>query len=91
MDLRAHRIALKGEYDLARREEIRRVFDTFSTGESIVIDMSAVTFVDSTFLNALARVHLRLREPAITLVGVTAQIRRVLHLMGFQKLFSIQD
>jgi anti-anti-sigma factor len=77
---------VRGEVDVASRPELRRivgeVLDTYRRGP-IVIDLSAVTFADST----LARLLLELDELALRLgtraraTGASPSLRRLLRIM----------
>jgi anti-anti-sigma factor len=47
-----------GEYDIAHRSALQHHFDALCTEpRSVVLDMSAVTYVDSSFVTELIRVH----------------------------------
>ncbi len=85
----AHRIVLGGEYDLSREEEVSSLFESLSTDAAVVVDMSAVTYVDSTFLRALANLHYRFKGSPVTLMGANERIRRILHIVRFDQLFRL--
>jgi anti-sigma B factor antagonist len=85
------RIELSGEYDLNRKEELGLLFATLPADGRAVIDLSRVTYVDSTFLHELVSLHLRLKEHGVTLVGANSAIRRVLDIVGFDQLFRIAE
>jgi anti-anti-sigma factor len=86
------RVALQGEYDIARRDELR---ETLASIEGpATIDLSEVTFGDSTFLQELVRVKRRLDSDgggALVLAGANLNIRRILKIAGFEKLFEVVD
>ncbi len=46
-----------GEYDLTCRDQLRAVLDSLSEAASIVLDLSDVTYIDSTVINELVRLH----------------------------------
>ena len=46
-------IKLDGEYDLRRKDEVAGLFGSLDGESSVVIDMTKVTFIDSTFLREL--------------------------------------
>lgn len=85
------RIELHGEYDLSRQEELAALLASLTGEQSIVLDMTHVTYVDSSFLNELGTLRSRFPESKITLQGVSPQLRRVLSLMRFETLFDIVD
>lgn len=87
----AHHIELDGEYDLTRKEELRLLFAALPDNTAAVIDLSRVSYVDSTFLHELALLHFRLRAPGVTLTGANASIRRLLSIVKFDQLFCIAD
>jgi anti-anti-sigma factor len=84
----AHYIRLSGEYDIARKSEIAAAFDGLTNGAPVTIDMTDVSYVDSSFLNELMR--LRLKELPVTLIGAQPNILRVLQLTKLDRLFILQ-
>jgi anti-anti-sigma factor len=84
-------IELSGEYDLARKQELAAEFAELTNGDPLSIDMRRVTYVDSTFLNELAALRLRLDERSVTLVGVRPNILRILQLVKFDRFFTFSD
>jgi anti-anti-sigma factor len=85
------RVELDGEYDLNRKEEVAQLFASLSTDGPAVLDMSRVTYVDSTFLRELAVLHLRFKEFPVTLVGVDSNVERILRIVKFDRLFRFAD
>jgi anti-anti-sigma factor len=85
------RIELEGEYDLSRREQIAAIFGSLRADRPIIIDLTKVTFIDSTFLHLLATLRLRFKEQPITLTGATANVKRILKLVKFEQLFVLTD
>jgi anti-anti-sigma factor len=84
------RIELEGEYDLSRKAELASVFASIDGGDGpLVIDMSKVSYVDSTMLNQLSRLRFRHRDRQITLAGVSLNVRRILDIANFDRLFQI--
>lgn len=84
-----HQIELEGELDLNREAEIRRLFNSLEKDGPLTIDLRRVTYADSSFLRLLASLALRFQEVPITLSGATPQLRRVLGIVQFDKLFQI--
>lgn len=89
--LESHRLELDGEYDLTRRDELTFLFAAIPDNAPAVIDLSRVSYVDSTFLHVLASLHFRLKAHGVTLTGANASIRRLLSIVKFDQLFSIAD
>lgn len=85
------RIELHGEYDLSRREELAALLASVDGVKAVVLDLTRVTYVDSSFLNELGALRTRLKDAHITLLGVSPQLRRVLSLMRFDTIFEIVD
>lgn len=82
-------LRLEGEYDLSRRDEIAALFGSIDGEKPLVIDMAAVTYIDSTILSELARLRVRQKYQAITLAGASEHVRRVLTIAKFDKIFLI--
>jgi anti-anti-sigma regulatory factor len=53
-----------------------------------VIDMTAVTYIDSTFLHQIDVLCLCRKQHRVTLPGVNKLVRNVLHLVNFDHLFQ---
>ena len=80
-----HTISLAGEIDLANAGEIeaelRRVEATVA--EVILVDLSGVSFIDSTGLKVLISAAARSRDAnRLVLTGVTPSVLRVLRIAG---------
>jgi anti-anti-sigma factor len=85
------RVELEGEYDLSQREQIAALFGSLRADGPVNIDLTKVTFIDSTFLHLLATLRFRLKDQSITLTGATPNIRRILKLVRFEQLFILAD
>jgi anti-anti-sigma factor len=83
------RIELNAEYDLTSKEDIASLFRSLRADGPVVIDMTKVTYIDSTFLHELAGLHSRFRQHRITLLGVNKNLQRLLHIVNFDHLFRI--
>jgi anti-anti-sigma regulatory factor len=89
-DQATRHVILHGEYDLARRDELRAALSLLESSGG-VIDLFAVTYGDSIFIGELAALKRRLDGAPVTLAGADANMRRLLHLVGFDKLFHVVD
>jgi anti-sigma B factor antagonist len=86
-------LILSGEADLAVADDVTEL-GTLGLEEpatqQLVVDLAAVTFIDSTTLGAL--VHLRNvaadNEKTLKLVNVPDRVGRVLHIAGLDKVFA---
>jgi anti-sigma B factor antagonist len=88
-------LALAGEIDLATSGQFRGAIDrALSTpGSSVVIDMTDVTFMDSTMLRELLRAHKDVDAGGgrLVIAGVQAAVRRLFELTGTSGLFVLAD
>jgi anti-anti-sigma factor len=55
------------------------------------IDLSRVTYLDSTVLNILFALRRKFQEVPITLLASQRNVRKILQIAGFDKLFQIID
>jgi anti-anti-sigma factor len=90
---RAHdgirRLKLVGEYDLADRAQLSALFGSLAPDGPAVIDMTAVTYIDTTFLHEVDALRLRLKGHHVTLVGLNESLQRLFHIVNFDHLFDI--
>jgi anti-anti-sigma factor len=84
-------IRLEGEYDLTRKDEVAAIFASIDDVGPIVIDMTNVTYIDSTILLALAKLKSRYDGRTIRIVGLSSHIRRVFAIVKFDELFELTD
>ena len=87
-------VVLTGEIDLSTARRVREALIAISnSGEtSVVVDMTNVTFVDSTGLSALVGPLKRFRSMngEIVLRSPAGGVRKVLELTGLSRVFTIQ-
>ena len=92
---RAHdgtrRLQLAGEYDIADKNALSALFGALAPDGAVVIDMTKVTYIDSTFLHQIDALRLRLKEHRVTLLGVNKHTRQLLHVVNFEHLFQIVE
>ncbi|MFF4872001.1 STAS domain-containing protein [Streptomyces sp. NPDC090109] len=64
-----------------------------STPHHLVLDLSGITFCDSSGLNTLLRLNRRTRadDTTLTLVAVPGQLRRLLRITGADSVFTLRD
>jgi anti-sigma B factor antagonist len=88
-------LRLSGEIDMCTAELVREAaLAAIDRGHTDVhIDMSAVTFMDSTGLNMLLATSRRAEAAGgrLQLVDPTRAVRRVLEVTGVQQLFEIAE
>lgn len=90
-----HTIALAGEMDLANAAEVERelVRAESTNATQIVIDLSALTFLDSTGIRLLITAHARSTDDGtrLLLIRPPARVFRVLCIAGVDELLPFAD
>lgn len=87
-------LVVAGELDVASgpplEHAVARVLD--GQGEDFRLDLTALTFMDSTGARSLVRVHHRLEAIGrrLVLVSPTPPVRRVLELLGLDGLIAVE-
>jgi len=90
-----HTICLRGELDLATaggvQRELERVEDT--DAKAIVLDLSGLTFMDSTGLRLVMSAHARSRADAnrLRLMRGSRAVQRVFELTGVEQMLPFAD
>lgn len=84
----ARRIELEGEYDLARKEEIVKEFASLDGEPAVVVDLTKVTYLDSTLISEIGLLRVKRLDRHITLVGANENIRRVLKIAGLDRIID---
>jgi anti-sigma B factor antagonist len=86
-------LAVAGEIDLDSAPVVRgAIIEAIDGGSGhLVIDLTEVTFIDSTGLNVFiyAQKKLRLRQGTLDIVGSTRRILAIFKLSGLDKIFRI--
>jgi anti-anti-sigma factor len=84
-------LRIRGDLDIAVEEDVVRtvagVLSADSRPAGLVLDLSAVEFMDSSGLRALLRIHNR-HGAAVRLGPVSAPVERLLELTGTTDLFA---
>ncbi len=86
-------IRLAGELDISRKREIRDAFVRSSGARAVLVDLSEVTYADSTALTELLRfcVMAQRDEIPIAVVIRTLQFSRLVQYAGLADAFNIFD
>jgi anti-anti-sigma factor len=71
--------------------ELEELFASCDGNGPLAIDMSRVTFIDSSVLNLLMRLRRQNPSQSIALTGVSKQIRRTLQIASVDGLFEVSD
>jgi len=85
-------ILLSGEIDLSNSPEVRRlVLDTLAQNRSSLVDLSAVTYIDSSGVASLVEGYQTAKNRGVrfALVNVSAPAMSVLQLAHLDKVFPI--
>jgi anti-anti-sigma factor len=84
-------IALVGEFDLARKDELQQQFQALreANRRRVVLDLSRTRFLDSTVLGALVRAHQD--GLGITIRGASGIALKALEVTGLTALFNAED
>jgi anti-anti-sigma factor len=89
------RIALRGDYDIWRREELRAELDVLDLSNDVTIDMSRVSLMDAGAVSLLISLQHRLRErnpkANVILLGAPRIVKRVIDLCGAAGLFVFRS
>jgi anti-anti-sigma factor len=78
-----------GELDLTAAANVREVLAGVTPPATI--DFSDVRYIDSSILTELLRFARRIAPHQATLVGLQPQVRRILTLVMFDKMFTLAD
>jgi anti-anti-sigma factor len=84
-------LRLAGEYDIANKDSLAALFGGLGPDRAVVIDMTEVTYIDSTFLHEIETLRLRLKPHHVTLLGVNRHARHLLHIVNLDHLFQIVE
>ena len=85
-------VALEGEIDLEQAGAVRRVLlDSLKKGRNVLVDLSKVTYIDSSGIASLVEglQVARKQKNDLILVAVSQRVRRVLELARLDKVFAI--
>ncbi len=87
------RIVVVGEVDLNSHPELDAVGTQIAAAEpgDVIVDLSEATFIDSTMLGFLAKLHTRVQESGfqLTLLAPQRAVHRALTVVGFDKVMNI--
>jgi anti-sigma B factor antagonist len=87
-------IQFSGEYDLSCKEQLRAELDGLSQGRNLILDLSRVTYLDSTFISALVTIYKSRAESGHeceTLIIQNQTVQRLFDVLGLHKVLKIVD
>ena len=88
------RINLPGELDFSFQDELKRATEAALAApvQGIVIDMASTSFIDSSVIRALLKLHesARRAQKPLTILNCSSQIREIFQIGGFDQIFDLQ-
>jgi anti-sigma B factor antagonist len=83
---------VSGEVDLQFSDDLRDAGLTAAADSGLTMDLSEVTFIDSSGLAALIQINntISLHNGVLTLVAPSRSVRRILELTGLNPVFVIE-
>lgn len=89
----AVRWAWSGEVDLARVADLRRDIEQLPSAVDVELDLSEVTFMDSTGLGLMVLLRNRVlaHGQQLVLTGVPSPVARIMTITGLDKVFVVRD
>jgi anti-sigma B factor antagonist len=84
-------VSLAGELDIARKEELHRALSIGPFVRGILLDLTDVTYADSTALTELLRFRLQAeqRSVPVAIVVTSPQLDRIIRYAGLHEVFDI--
>jgi anti-anti-sigma factor len=77
------KVFMRGEIDLSTKERIHEALMEAQQGSAdVIVDLSDVTFMDSTGINALVRARRNAPDGLFHVVGAPQRIRKALEIVG---------
>ncbi|MFD3663712.1 STAS domain-containing protein [Streptomyces sp. NPDC058659] len=90
-------VSVRGELDIDSATHLRtalmRAMEACEDGGGLTLDLSGVTFCDSTGLNALLRARRRAlsEHRSLTITATSPQVTRLLEMTGAAQLFAVKS
>ncbi|MEU6271926.1 STAS domain-containing protein [Streptomyces populi] len=87
-------LTVAGELDHHTAPELTQAIQetSFAPGTSVIIDLTGLTYCDSTGITVLITAHDRARQAQslLILTGLNKDLLRVFHIMGLDQIFTFQ-
>jgi anti-anti-sigma factor len=83
--METHVVVFSGEYDIACMEQLREELDRLVAMERVILDFTDVTYIDSTTVGELVRLHKRRAENLFERETIVVRNR------GVQKIFDVLE
>jgi len=84
-------IRIKGRFDFGKHQEFRDSYERTGRLDSVIIDLKDATYMDSSALGMLLllRDHAGGDEAQISVINTNSDVRKILAISNFEKLFEI--
>lgn len=91
----AHFVVFAGEYDLANKNQLRKELCRLDSTQNLVLDMSEVTFIDSTFISELILLEKARKKkglPGVTIIApAKSLVRKLFEVTGIVPLLNVVE
>lgn len=87
-------VVFAGEYDLATQDRLRQEFLEVHKEPELVIDLTEVSYVDSSFVTELVRLHRRRHEEVLNpevIVLRHPMVRRLFDILSLENIFRVVE
>jgi anti-sigma B factor antagonist len=83
-------LRLEGDFDMSNVADVERALDDALDARTVIVDLSGVTFLDSTILNTLQQAHRQLRRTGgdLLLVRARESVWHVFEVTMLDRLFT---
>ena len=88
------RIRLTGELDVAKEQQLAAQLEAARTADSIIIDLTDVTYIDSSALRCFVKLKKQVRDRGrdpILLFGLRPALRRLFEITNLDGVFVIAN
>ena len=82
-------IEICGRFDFTSNREFRELCKSMENATECVLDMKSTTYVDSSALGMM--LLLKEQVNSVRIVGASTEVRKVLEIANFDRLFTIDD
>lgn len=84
-------LQLEGQFDMSNVATVERALDDAADARAVIVDLSDVTFLDSTMLNTLQQARRRLRRAELLLVRPPKDVWHAFEVTMLDRLFTSFD